>query len=100
MASTLASMATVGLAVGCVCLLETAGGAVAWVSERYHPQTRLGAIVSTDDRAATIYNGAIDFCEGHCAPRVAHGDNREKGVGRQAGDDMGCLCAGWEIWQV
>ena len=65
--------------------------------EGYHPQARLGALVSTDDRAAAIYNGAIDFCEGHCAPRV-HGDNREKGVGRQAGDDMGCLCAGWEIW--
>ena len=29
--------------------------------EGYHPQTRLGALVSTDDRAAAIYNGAIDF---------------------------------------
>ena len=36
----------------------------------YHPQACLGALVSTDDRAAAIYNGAIDFCEGHCAPRV------------------------------
>jgi len=62
--------------------------------EAYHPQTRLGAFVSTDDRSAAIYNGAIDFCEGHCAPPVAHGDNREKGVGRQARDDMGCSCAG------
>ena len=41
--------------------------------------------MSTDDRAATIYNGAIDFCEGHCAPRVAHGDNQEKGVGARPG---------------
>jgi hypothetical protein len=39
--------------------------------EGYHPQARIGALVSTDDRAAAIYNGAIDFCEGHCAPRVA-----------------------------
>ena len=31
--STLTAMATVGLAVGCVGLLETAGGVVAWVSE-------------------------------------------------------------------
>jgi hypothetical protein len=71
-----------------------------WNLKWYHPQTRLGAIVSTDNGAAVIYNGAIDFCEGHCAPRVAHCDNREKGVGRQTGDDMGCLCTGWEIWQV
>ena len=68
--------------------------------EGYHPQTRLGAFVSIDDRSAAIYNGAIDFCEGHCAPPVAHGDNREKRVGRQARNDMGCSCAGWEIWQV
>ncbi len=66
----------------------------------YHPQACLGALVSTDDRAAAIYNGAIDFCEGHCAPRVVHGDSREKGVGRRAGVDMGCSCAGWEIWKV
>jgi hypothetical protein len=32
-ASTLAAMSMVGLAVGCICLLETAGGAVAWASE-------------------------------------------------------------------
>ncbi len=31
----------------------------------YHPQTHLGALVSTDDCAAAIYNGAINFCEGH-----------------------------------
>ncbi len=64
----------------------------------HHPQACFGAFVSTDDRPAAIYNGAIDFCEGHCASRVAHGDNGEKGVGRQAGDDMGCSCTGWEIW--
>ena len=29
----LAAMAMVGSAVGCVCLLETAGGAVTWASE-------------------------------------------------------------------
>ena len=66
----------------------------------YHPQARLGALVSTDNRAAMMYNGAIDFCEGHCAPRVAHSDNREKGVGCQAGDYMDCSCADWEIWKV
>ena len=30
--------------------------------EGYHPQAHLGALVSTGDRAAAIYNGAIDFC--------------------------------------
>jgi len=65
-----------------------------------HPQAHLGALVFTDDRAAAIYNGANDFCEGHGAPHVAHGDNREKGVGCQARDDMGCLCACWKICQV
>ena len=69
-------------------------------SKGYHPQACLGALVSTDDRPAVINNGAIYFCEGHCASRVAHGDNGEKGVGREAGDDVGCLRAGWEIWQV
>ena len=66
----------------------------------HYERKHIGALVSTDDCAAVIYNGAIDFCEGHCAPHIAHGDNREKEVGRQAGDDMGCSCAGWEIWQV
>jgi hypothetical protein len=91
-ASTLAAMAMVCLAVGCVCSLEPAGGAVGIRTFKwYHPQTRLGALVFTEDHAAAIYNGAIDFCEGRCAPCIAHGgDNREKGVGRQAGDDMGC----------
>ena len=51
-------------------------------SKGYHPQACLGALVSTDDRPAVINNGAIYFCEGHCASRVAHGDNGEKGVGR------------------
>ena len=31
---------------------------------------------------------------------MSHGDNREKGVGCQVGDDMGCSCAYWEIWWV
>ncbi len=66
----------------------------------HHPQACLGALVSTDDCPAAIYNGAIDFCEGHCASRVTHDDKGEKGVGCQAGDDMGCSCAGLEIWQV
>jgi hypothetical protein len=66
-----------------------------------HPQTCLGAFMSTADYCpAAIFNGAIDFCERHCASRVAHGDNGEKGVGREAGDDVGCSRAGWEIWQV
>ncbi len=97
MASTLAAMAVVGSAVGCVCSLEIAGWAVTWASEHLRGNIHL---VSTDDRAAAIYNGAFDFCEGHCAPRIAHGDNREKRVGCQAGDDMGCSCTCWEIWQV
>ncbi len=54
----------------------------------YHPQTCLGALVSTDYCSAAIFNGAIDFSEGHFASRVAHGDNGEKGVGREAGDDV------------
>jgi hypothetical protein len=41
-----------------------------------------GALMATDERAATIGDGAIDFCEGHRAPGIAHGDNGEKGVGR------------------
>ena len=90
MASTLAAMAKVGLAVGCVCSLEAAGRAVAWALEPLSGTIHKPVLVA-------IYNGAIDFCEGHCASRVVHGDNREKGVGRQARDDMGCLCTGWEI---
>ncbi len=38
--------------------------------------------MATDDRAATVGDGAIDFCEGHHAPSIAHGDNGEKGVRR------------------
>ncbi len=37
--------------------------------------------MATDDCAAMVDNGAIDFCEGHRAPGFAHGDNGEKGVG-------------------
>ncbi len=89
-ASTLAAMAKVGLAVGS---LGTA-------SKGYHPQACLGAFVSTDYCPAAIYDGAIDFCERHGASRIAHCDNGEKGVGCEAGDDVGCSCAGWEIWQI
>ena len=66
----------------------------------YHPQACRGAFMSTYYCLAVIYNGAIDFCKRHCASRVAHGDNGEKGVGREAWDDVGCLCVSWEIWQV
>jgi hypothetical protein len=66
----------------------------------YHPQACLGAFMSTDYCPAAIYDGAIDFCERHGASRVAHCDNGEQGVGREAGDDVGCSCAGWEIWQI
>ena len=70
------------------------------VLKEHHPQACLGALVSTDDCPAAIYNGAIDLCEGHCASRVAHDNNGEKGVGCQAKDDMGCSCASWEILHV
>ncbi len=46
----------------------------------YHPQTCLGALVSADYCPAAIYNSAIDFSEGYCASRIAHGDNGEKGA--------------------
>ncbi len=54
----------------------------------------------TDDCAAPVDNGAINFCEGHRASGIAHGDNREKGVGRQAGNDVSYSGAGREIRQV
>ncbi len=30
---------------------------------------------------------------------TVHPALNKKGVGRKAGDDVGCSCAGWEIWQ-
>ncbi len=60
----------------------------------------MGTLVATDDHAALVGNGAIDFCEGHHASGVAHGDNGEKGVGRQAGNDVSCSGAGGEIGQI
>ncbi len=59
----------------------------------------MGTLVATDDRAAPVGNGAIDFCEGHRASGV-HGDNGEKRVGRQARNDVSCSGAGREIEQV
>ncbi len=56
--------------------------------------------MATDDCAATIGNSAIDFCEGYLAPGIAHGDNGEKGVGRQAGNDVGCSGPNGERGQV
>ncbi len=56
--------------------------------------------MATDDCAATIGDGAIDFCEGHHASGIAHGDNREKGVRRWAGNDVGCSGANGERGQV
>ena len=98
----LTAMAMVGLAVGCVCLLETAGGAVTWASEPVSGTIHKPIVVHMCPQTIVRprYYGAIDFCEGHCAPLIAHGDTREKGVGRQAGNDVGCSCAGWKIWQV
>jgi hypothetical protein len=60
----------------------------------------VGTLVATDDHAAPVDNGAIDFCEGHRASGVAYGDNRENGVGRQAGNDVSCSGTGREIGQV
>jgi hypothetical protein len=60
----------------------------------------VGTLVATDDCEAPIGNSAIDFCEGHHASGVAHGDNGEKGVGRQAGNVVSCSGAGGEIGQV
>ncbi len=60
----------------------------------------MGTLVATDDRAAPLGKGAIDFCEGHRASGIAHGDNGEKGVGRQAGNDVSYSGAGREIRQV
>ncbi len=60
----------------------------------------MGTLVATDDRAALVGNGAIDFCEGHRASGIAHGDNGEKEVGRQAGNDVSCSGAGREIRQI
>ncbi len=60
----------------------------------------MGTLVATDDRAALVGNGAIDFCEGHRASSVAHGDNKEKGVGHQARNNVSCSGAGGEIRQV
>ncbi len=56
--------------------------------------------MATDDRAAPVGNGAIDFCEGHRASGIAHGDNGDKGVGRQAGNDVSCSGTGGDIGQV
>ncbi len=60
----------------------------------------MGTIVATDDRAAPVSNGAIDFFEGHRVSGVAHGDNGERGVGCQAGNDVSCSGTGGEIRQV
>ncbi len=60
----------------------------------------MGTLVATDDRAAPVGNGAIDFCEGHHASGIARGDNGEKGVGCQAVNDVSCSGAGREIGQV
>jgi hypothetical protein len=60
----------------------------------------VGTLVATDDRAAPVGNGAFDFCEGHRASSVAHGDNGEKGVECQAGNDVSCSGTGGEIGQV
>ncbi len=56
--------------------------------------------MATDDCVAPVGNCAIEFCEGHRASGIAHGDNREKGVGPQAGNDVSCSGAGGEIGQV
>ena len=99
-ASTLAAMAKVGSVVGS---FRTVGGlaAWAWVPQRgtIHKPVLVHLCPQTIVRPRYMMVQLI-FCDRHCASRVAHGDNGEKGVGREAGDDVGCSCTGWEIWQV
>ena len=40
----------------------------------------MGALVATDDDAATVGNGAVDLGEGYHSAGIAHGDNGEEGV--------------------
>ncbi len=45
-----------------------------------HPQSCAGALVATDNGAATVDDGAADLCEGYCASSIAHGDDGEEGM--------------------
>ena len=45
-----------------------------------HPQSCAAALVATDNGAATVGNGAADFCEGDSASGIAHGDDGEEGM--------------------
>ena len=38
-----------------------------------HPQAGLGALVTTDDDAATVGDGTVDLGEGDPAAGIAHG---------------------------
>jgi hypothetical protein len=62
--------------------LVVADGLAAWLlaffGEGYHPQARVGALVATDDGAATAADAAVDLCEGYRASGVAHCDNGEE----------------------
>jgi hypothetical protein len=37
-----------------------------------------GALVATDDGAATVVDSAVDLCTDYRASGIAHGDNGEK----------------------
>ena len=45
-----------------------------------NPQAGPGALVATDDDAATLGDGAVDLGEGDCAAGIAHGYIGEEGV--------------------
>ena len=45
-----------------------------------HPEAGSGALVATDDDAATVGDGAVDLGEGDRAAGIAHGDHGEEGV--------------------
>ncbi len=45
-----------------------------------YPQVSPGALVATDDDAATVGDGAVDLGEGHRTSGIAHSDNGEEGA--------------------
>ena len=58
-------------------------------SEGDYPKSCAGAFVGAQYRAAAIRYGASNFGEGDIAAGVAERDDRNEGVGRQVGDDVG-----------
>ena len=58
-------------------------------SEGDHPKSCAGAFVGAQHDATVIRYGASNFGEGNIAAGVAESDDRNEGVGRQVGDDVG-----------